>query len=107
MVVVLGAQVAQIVQALKLVVPLVIHNAIIVAIVVVLVIAQLVIVAINAQIVKLAIHNAIQIISYYFYSLLYYFFTADISTYKLFINCLSNIVHCKFDSLCIYYNYCS
>ena len=22
-------------------------------------------------------------------------------------NCLSNIVHCKFDRLCIYYNYCS
>ena len=73
MVVVLGAQVAQIVQVLKLVVPLVIHNAIIVAIVVIVVIAQLVIVAIFVQTVKLATHNAIQIISDYFYALSYCF----------------------------------
>ena len=73
--VVMDAQVAQIVQVLKVVVVVihVMHHAIIVAIVFIVVIAQAAIVAINAQIVKLAIHNAIQTISDYFYALLYCF----------------------------------
>ena len=70
---VLDVQVAQIVLVRKLIAQRVIHNAIIVAIVVIAVIAQLVIVAINVQTVKLAIHNAIQTISDYFYALLYCF----------------------------------
>ena len=65
MVVVLGAQVAQIVLLHKVVVVVInaIHHVMNVAIVVIAVIAQLVIVAINVQIVKLAIHNVIQIIN--------------------------------------------
>ena len=39
----------------------------------IVIIAQLAIVAINVQTAKLAIHNAIQIISDYFYALLYCF----------------------------------
>ena len=72
---VLDVQVAQIVQVLKVVVVVihVIHHAMNIAIVVIAVIAQLVIVAINVQIAKLATHNAIQIISDYFYALLYCF----------------------------------
>ena len=46
---------------------------IIVANVQLVIIVQLVIVAINVQTVKLATHNAIQIISDYFYALLYCF----------------------------------
>ena len=49
------------------------HFALINAIVVIVVIAQLAIVVINVQIAKLVIHNVIQIISDYFYALLYYF----------------------------------
>ena len=49
------------------------HLVIINAIVVIVVIAQLAIVVINVQIAKLVIHNVIQIISDYFYALLYYF----------------------------------
>ena len=61
---VLDVQVAQIVQVLKVVVVInVIHHAMNIAIVVIAVIAQLVIVAINVQTVKLATHNAIQIIN--------------------------------------------
>ena len=72
---VLDVQVAQIVQVLKVVVVVVnvMHHAIIVAIVFIVVIAQAVIVAIFVQTVKLATHNAIQIISDYFYALLYCF----------------------------------
>ena len=70
----MDVQVAQIVQVLKVVVVIhVIHHAMNIAIVVIAVIAQLVIVAINVQIAKLATHNAIQIISDYFYALLYCF----------------------------------
>ena len=59
-------------QVISKVVLFVIHNVIINAIVFIVVIVQLVIVAINVQIAKLVTHNAIQIISYYFYALLYY-----------------------------------
>ena len=48
-------------------------EVVIVANVQLVIIVQLVIVAINVQIAKLATHNAIQIISDYFYALLYYF----------------------------------
>ena len=94
-------------QVISKVVVIVIHNAIIVAIVFIVKLVQLVqlvIVVTNVQIVKRATHNAIQIISDYFYDLLYYFFTADVNTYKLFINCLNNIVNYKFDNQYIYYN---
>ena len=70
----MDAQVAQIVLARKLMfAQRVNHHAIINAIVVIVVIVQLAIVAINVQTAKLATHNAIQIISDYFYALLYCF----------------------------------
>ena len=64
MVVVLGAQVSQTIsaQVVSMVVAIVMHNAIIVAILFIVVIAQLAIVAINVQTAKLATHNVIQII---------------------------------------------
>ena len=69
------AQVSQVtcVQVVLIVVPLVIRHVLINAYMAIVLIVQLVIVAINVQTVKLAIHNAIQIISDYFYALLYCF----------------------------------
>ena len=65
MVVVLDAQVAQIVLLHKVVVVVInaTHHVMNIAIVVIAVIAQLVIVAINVQIARLVIHNVIQIIN--------------------------------------------
>ena len=75
MVVVLVAQVSQPkpVQEITMVVLVAIHLALINAIVVIVVIVQAAIVVINVQIAKLVTHNAIQIISDYFYALLYCF----------------------------------
>ena len=69
------AQASQItrVQVVLTVVPLVIRHVLINAYMAIVLIVQLVIVAINVQTVKLATHNAIQIISDYFYALLYCF----------------------------------
>ena len=69
------AQVSQVtrVQVVLMVVPLVIRHVLINVYMAIVLIVQLVIVAINVQIAKLATHNAIQIISDYFYALLYYF----------------------------------
>ena len=69
------AQVSQVtcVQVVLIVVPLVIRHVLINAYMAIVLIVQLVIVAINVQTVKLATHNAIQIISDYFYALLYCF----------------------------------
>ena len=69
------AQVSQAtrVQVVLMVVPLVIQHVLINAYMAIVLIVQLAIVAINVQIAKLATHNAIQIISDYFYALLYYF----------------------------------
>ena len=60
-------------QEISMVVIVAMHLAIINVIVTIVLIVQLVIAAINALAVKLAIHNVIQIISDYFYALLYYF----------------------------------
>ena len=69
------AQASQItrVQVVLVVVALVIRHVLINAYMAIVLIVQLVIVAINVQIAKLATHNAIQIISDYFYALLYCF----------------------------------
>ena len=61
------------VQGIIMVVALVIRHVLMNAYMAIVLIVQLVIVAINVQIAKLATHNAIQIISDYFYALLYYF----------------------------------
>ena len=75
MVVVLVAQVSQPIpaQVISKVVLVAMHLALINAIVVIVVIVQAAIVAINVQTAKLAIRNVIQIISDYFYALLYCF----------------------------------
>ena len=75
MVVVMVAQVSHPIaaQEITMFVLSAIQLALINAIVVIVVIAQLAIVVINVQIAKLVIHNVIQIISDYFYALLYYF----------------------------------
>ena len=60
-------------QEISMVVLVAMHLALMNVIETIVLIVQLVIAAINALAVKLAIHNVIQIISDYFYALLYYF----------------------------------
>ena len=60
-------------QEISMVVLVAMHLALMNVIETIAIIAQLVIVVINALAVKLAIHDVIQIISDYFYALLYYF----------------------------------
>ena len=77
-----------------------------VLVVLIVIIVQAVIVALDVLIVaEIVIVNAIQTISHCFLYFVTLLFISSTNIYKLFINCLNNIVNCKFDNLYIYCNY--